>query len=176
MTTSTFKPYGIFSLIFCGVLFLLMLLMIVVLSEQIALWDTRPIRRGITPAQAVPFLVIFGFLAWVILFTLFKYAFRVVIDPEARTILFKHLLTQRTKRYDFDDFDSYMDTFAVSKSGAYKVVYLIRDQKAEKILTGFYFANIDELAAALSTIKYLGFGKDAGRLARRALFGKPLID
>src|SRR3954469_18608031 len=102
-----------------------MLLMIIVLGEQIALWNTRPIRRGITPAQAVLFLVIFGFLACVILFTLFKYAFRVVIDPEARTILFKHLLTQRSKRYDFDDFDSYMDTFAVSKSGAYKVVYLI---------------------------------------------------
>jgi len=176
MITSAFKPYGIFSLIFCGILFLLLLLMIGVLGEQIVLWNTRPIRKGITPAQAVLFMAVFGFLAWVIMFTLYKYAFRVVIDPEARTILFKNLLTQSRKRYDFDDFDSYLDTFAASKSGAYKVIYLIKDQKAERIITGFYFANIDELAAALSPIKYLGFEKDAGRLARKALFGKPLID
>jgi hypothetical protein len=153
-----------------------MLLMIGILGEQIVLWNTRPIRKGIIPAQAVLFMVMFGFIAWFILFTLYKYAFRIVIDPDARTILFKNLLTQSNKRYDFDEFDSYLDTFSVSKSGAFKVVYLIKDQKAEKVITGFYFANIDELAGALSTIKYLGFEKDAGRLARRAMLGKPLVD
>jgi hypothetical protein len=176
MVTSKFKPYGIFSMILCGFLFLLTLLMMGVLGGRIALWNARPTGRGITPAQAVLCMVMFGLLAWVILFILYKYAFRIVIDPDARTILFRNLLTQSSKRYDFDDFDSYMDTFAVSKSGAYKVVYLIKDQKAEKIITGFYFANIDELAAALSPIKYLGFEKDYARLARRALSGRPLID
>ncbi|MDO6429078.1 hypothetical protein Q4E93_00675 [Flavitalea sp. BT771] len=174
--TSKFKPYGIFSLIFCGFLFLLLLLVIGLLGQQIALWNARPVRKGITPAQALLFMAIFGFLAWVIVFTLYKYAFRVVIDPAAKTILFKHLLTQSSKRYDFDDFDGYLDTFAVSKSGDYKVVYLVKDQKAEKIITGFYFANIDELKAALSPVKYLGFEEDFRRLARRALSGKPLID
>ena len=176
MITSKFKPSAIFSLIFCGFLFLLLLLMIGLSGELIARGNAGLTRKSIPLAQTVLFMVIFGFLAWVILLTLYKYAFRVIIDPDAKTILFKNLLTQGSKRYDFNDFDSYMDTFAVSKSGAYKVVYLIKDQKAEKIITGFYFANIDELQAALSPIKYLGFEKDAGRLARRALLGKPLID
>jgi hypothetical protein len=82
----------------------------------------------------------------------------------------------RSKLYDFTEFDGYLDTVATSKAGTYEVVYLIKNQKAERIITGFYFSNIDELRAALSPIKYLGFREDFSRLARKALLRKPLID
>ncbi len=63
-----------------------------------------------------------------------------------------------------------------AKGGSYKVLYLLKDKKAEKIITGFYYENIDELHAAISSIKYLGFKKDFSSIARKALFNKPIID
>jgi len=42
-------------------------------------------------------------------------------------------------------------------------------------MTGFYYANIDELQEAISAIKYLGFQKDFSTIALKALFNKTII-
>ena len=176
MITAEFKTYGVISLIFCGIFVLALPFLIGLLVEQIVQWDSQPFARSVTPAQLIVLIVFLSFLWVVFLFTLFKYALDITIDPDAKTILFTNILTDRSKLYDFTEFDGYLDTIATSKAGTYKVVYLIKNQKAERIITGFYFSNIDELKAALSPIKYQGFREDFSRLARKALLRKPLID
>src|SRR5258708_1429300 len=176
MVESRFKTSGIFSIVFNLFLCLVILVMIYILAFQVIPGKYPQTKRGLTPAMGVVFLLFFGFLLFVIIYSLLRYAFLIKIDPEARTISFRNIITFQDKTYDFDEFESYLDTFANSKSGQYKNIYLIRGGKAEKIITGMYYENIDELQAALNSLKYLGFHENSSAIARKALFNKPIID
>jgi hypothetical protein len=176
MVESKFKTSGILSIIFSLFMCLVIIGMICILAIRVIPGTLTPTARGLTPDQGVISLVIFGFLLFVFIYTLIRYSVIIKINPEARTISFRNIITFQEKTYDFNEFDCFLDTFANSKSGQYKNIYLIKDRKAAKIISGLYFENIDELQAALSPIKYLGFQENASGIARKTLFNKPIID
>ena len=176
MVESKFKTSGILSIIFSLFICLVIIGMLYILATYVIPGKGIPTRRGTTPVQGVFFLAVFGFLLFVFIYSLIRYAFIIKIDPEARTISFRNIITFQEKIYDFNAFDSYLDTFAHSKAGQYKNIYLIKDRKAAKIITGMYYENMDQLQAALSSIKYLGFQENSSTIARKALFSKPVID
>lgn len=136
--------------------------------------------RGTLPAfGAIIFILSFLILLVAIVYLLKRYAFKVRIDQNEKTIFFKNIITQQTHLYDFSDFDCYLDTLASNLTGTrpyYKVIYLIKNKKAEKIITGFYYSNMEELQQSLYQIKYLGFQKNFSVLARKALLNKPIVD
>jgi hypothetical protein len=176
MIESKFKTSGILSIIFSLFICLVLVGMICILATHVIPGKGIPTKRGTTPSQGVVFLAIFGFLLFVFIYTLIRYCVIIQIDQDARTISFRNIITFQEKTYDFNAFDCFLDTFANSKSGQYKNIYLIKDRKAAKIICGLYFENIDELQAALSPIKYLGFQENSSGIARKALFNKPIID
>ena len=133
-------------------------------------------RGTLPPFGAIIFILVFAFLLFAISNSWTHYAFNIKIDNDEKTISFQNVITRQTKLYNFNDFDSYFDTYPVTaKGGSYKVLYLLKDKKAEKIITGFYYQNIDELQDAISYIKYLGFQKDFSIIARKALLNRPII-
>lgn len=176
MITSKFKPYGAFALILSVLLFgvicffIYCLISVVFLGGHIFPTGTLPSYGAIIFITGFTFLLVFIFNSWR------RYAFNIEIDKNKRTILFQNIITRQTRLYNFTDFDSYLDTYPMTtKGGCYKVLYLIKNKRAEKIITGFYYENIDELQEAISSIKYLGFKQDFSRFMRRAIFNRPII-
>jgi hypothetical protein len=177
MTTSKFKAYGIFALILSGLLFAAICFFIYTLISVVFLSGQIIPRGTLPPFGAIIFILFFTFLLVAVFNSWTHYAFNIKINNDDKTIFFQNIITRQTKLYNLTDFDSYFDTYPVTgKGGSYKVLYLIKDKKAEKIITGFYYENIDELQEAISSIKYLGFQKDFSSIARKALFNKPIID
>ena len=105
-----------------------------------------------------------------------KRAFTIQIDTAKKTILFKHVYFLQQQLYSFSDFDSFFDTYQSSKSGTFKVIYLLKDKRAKKIITEFYYSNIDELQDALRPINYLGFQKDSRKISLKEFLNQPLLD
>lgn len=136
------------------------------------------IPRGTLPSfGAVGFIIVFLFLLAAIIYSWTRYAFNIKIDTDEKTIYFKNIITRQITFYSFNDFDCYLDTYANSGRGnSYKVVYLIKNRKAEKIITGFYYTNIDELQDAVSSIKYKGFQPNFSTLTRKSFLNKDIID
>ncbi len=102
----------------------------------------------------------------------------ITIDTDFKTIVFKRVLTRVSKSYTFDDFDCYLDTIATNRKAGetYRVLYLIKNKKIERVITGFYYSNIEEMQAAISDIKYWGFQEKYSFLARQMLLNKKVID
>jgi len=177
MTTSKFKAYGAFALILSGLLFVGICFLIYTLIS-VFFFGGHIIPRGtLPPFGEIIFIIVFTLLLFVIFNSWRQYAFNIEIDNNEKTIFFQNIITRQARLYNFTDFDSYLDTHPVTtKTGSYKVLYLLKDKKAEKIITGFYYKNIDELQDAISSIKYLGFQKNFSPIARKALFNRPIID
>jgi len=133
-------------------------------------------RIAIAQSGAVAGGIIFTLLAALLVYVFRRFISFIDIDTEAKTITFRNILTIHSKTYQFADLTGFFDTYSVSKSGAYKNIYLLNQNKAEKIISGFYFANMDELQAALSGMPYLGMQKDSGKISRRALVNKSILD
>jgi hypothetical protein len=109
---------------------------------------------------------------------LIRYSSIVTIDKDAKAIIFRNLITQRKKSYNFSDFNGYLDTEASkphNRSIEYKVIYFIKNEKAKEIISGYYNSNIIELKTAISSMKYFGFEKNFSKLARRSFFHKSII-
>jgi hypothetical protein len=177
MITSKFKVFGVFALIFSGILFIGICYFIYVLISVIFLGGHTIPRGTLPPFGAILFVAIFVLFLIIIIISWIRYAFIVKIDKKERSIYFKNIVTQQTSFYKFDDFESYIDTYPITaKGGNYKVLYLLKNKKAEKIITGFYYVNIDELQDAISSIKYLGFQKNFATIARRALLNRVIFE
>jgi hypothetical protein len=176
MVESKFKTYGIFAIILSMFLFVGICFFIYVLIS-VVFFGGHIIPRGTLPAfGAIIFICVFLLLLVTIFYSWKNSTFIIKIDMDSKNIWFKNIITQKKTLYSFNDFDGYLDTFAITRAGSYKVVYLIRNKRAEKILTGFYYSNIDQLQDALSSIPYLGFKKEFSKLARKALMNRPIID
>ena len=177
MTISKLKAYGTFALILSELLFVGICFFIYILISVFFLGGHIIPRGTLPPFGAIIFILFFTTLLVAVFNSWTHYAFNIKTDNDERTIIFQNIITRQTSLYNFNDFDSYLDTYTVTaKGGFYKVLYLLKDKKAEKIITGFYYQNIDELHDAISFIKYLGFQKDFSSIARKALLNKPIID
>ncbi len=176
MVQSKFNTYGVFSIVLCLLMVLGCCLFIYTLAS-VVFFDSHFFKKGtLSRFDGILIITMFSFFVFVILYSLNRFAFFVSIDDSSKTIFFKNAITRKSKVYNFNDFDSYFDTFSVSKSGAYKNLYLLIDGKAEKVINGFYYSNMEEMKEALSPISYSGFQQDSSAIARRALFNQPVID
>lgn len=177
MIESEFKTYGIFALILSRLLSAAICFFIYTLISVIFLGGHIIPRGTLPPFGAIIYIIVLVFFLITIINSWIHYVFKIKIDSDERIIFFKNIITRKTTSYGFSDFDCYFDTFAkTGKGGSYKVVYLVKNNKAEKIMSGFYYSNIDELQDAVSSIKYIGFKKDFSKIARRAILNKPIID
>lgn len=98
------------------------------------------------------------------------------IDTFSKTITFRNFFTKRSRQYDFDYFDGYADMLQTSKSGTYRVIYLVKDKRYIEKLSSFYYSNLDDLQTAFTTIKYLGFKNYNVFKSIKVLFGRQILD
>jgi len=177
MVKSKFKPFGIFALI-VSVPLLLGICFILYALVSVIFFGGHIFPRGtLSQGGALIFILFFTGLSFSLVLSFVKYPFIININKAEQTISFKNVFTQKRSSYLFSDFDCYIDTLVTSlKKEDYKVIYLVKNRKAEKIITGFYYSNMEELQEALSLIKYKGFEKRYTRLYRRTLLGKAIID
>lgn len=177
MVIAKFKTFGVFAIIMniliivCCCFFIYVLTAIVFLGRHF-------IKVDLSPFGALGFITFFLIMIILIIYSFARYAYLITINKKEQIITFKNIFSWRIKEYKFNDFDGFIDTIAYnSKSGEqFKVIYLIKDKKMEKIITGFYYANIDELQKALQPMKYFGFDKNYSKLARRAILKKCILD
>jgi hypothetical protein len=176
MTTSKFKAYGIFALLSSGILFIGIGFMIYVLVSVVFLGGDIIPRGSLPPFGAIIFIIVLLFLLAKIIYAWVRFAFYIKIDADNKAISFRNIITRKTTLYSFNDFDCYLDTLETPGRGnPYKVVYLIKEYKAVKIMSGFYYSNMEELQNAISSIAYIGFHPNFSTLARKALLNKEII-
>lgn len=134
-------------------------------------------KRGtLPPAGALLFILVFAAIALLIVQGWRKFFFSIKIDPSARAISFQNIFTWKKSVYRFDELDGYMDIYAVTGRGDFKVLYLVKDKRAVKIINGYYYANVDEMQEALSSMRYLGKQENWRSVMRRGWLGRPVVD
>jgi hypothetical protein len=165
-----FKKSGIFKLIISVISLIILLVLTLALSASV-FFGSSIIKKDNTPVFLMSIYIAFFYImiVWV-LKSVFDRAYIIEINTETKTISFKRLATFQTKTYQFSDFDSYFDIQCSNKAGTYREAYLLRNGKAEKIICGLYYANIDELISALYPIKYDGFKTNNSQILRHSLF------
>lgn len=111
----------------------------------------------------------------ILLLALWVHARRITIDGDTRTITFRNLVTRKEELYSFDELEGFVEVFISTKGGKVKVLYLIKNRKFHKKLSGSIYSNLDELQRALAPIKYLGVEKIGLVKGVKILFGQPIL-
>src|SRR4051812_38731970 len=145
MVCSKFKPWGIIVMIIMVPMFLGILFMIYSLASVIFFGENIFKRGTISSTGAVFVILWLACMAFALFYAWLKFFFIIKINPSTKSILFKNIFTRKTFDYSCDDFDGYMDIYAQTKNGSYKVLYLIKNRRAIKIITGYYYSNMDEM-------------------------------
>lgn len=100
----------------------------------------------------------------------------ILVDTFANTITFQNLFTRKSRMYDFNYFDGFIDMNQRSRSGTYKVVYLVKEKRYIEKISSFYYSNLDDLQSALAPIKYLGFKRYSIFKSIKVLFGRQVLE
>ena len=156
MIKSQFKTFGFWVMLIMTVF--MTFLLISAFSQTFL--DFKIIKMSMPTAKAKFFqfvlpslgVLVFGSQLW-------RDAKIIMVDTFAKTITFQNLITRKTQLYDFNYFDGFIDVTQSSKSGTYRVVYLVKEKRYINKISSFYYSNLNELQAALTPIKYLGFKK-----------------
>ena len=114
-------------------------------------------------------LLLFGSQLW-------RDANIILVDTFAKTISFQNLFTRKIRLYDFNHFDGFIDMNQSSKSGTYRVVYLVKDKKYIEKISSFYYSNLNDLQSALIPIEYLGFKRYSIFKSIKVLFNGQVLD
>lgn len=82
----------------------------------------------------------------------------ICIDSEANFISFQNVLTGKIEKYNFSDFDGYIDTIIKHGKGrrSYNAIGFVIGKKVVRRIDNFYYSNFDELRIALANCNYLG--------------------
>jgi hypothetical protein len=80
----------------------------------------------------------------------------ILINSIDETITFTNLLTRQKTIYYFKEIEGYIDMYQSSRSGSYRVLYLVQDNKFVQKISTFIYSNVGEMEGALKPIKYLG--------------------
>ncbi|MGG9963066.1 hypothetical protein [Ferruginibacter sp. SUN106] len=173
---SKFKPYGIFA-ITMSVIFFIGICFYIYVLVSVVFFNGHILQRGTLSRFGAIIFIFINLLALVaIIKSWLLYALVVCIDKEEKVISFKNIFTRQMMLYKFSDFDGYIETLPNYRESDYNAVYLVKNKKAEKIISGFYYSNIDELKEALSSVRYLGFEKKFLKIARRAFLNMPIVN
>ncbi len=86
------------------------------------------------------------------------YPENILIDSEANTISFQNVLTGKKEKYNFSDFDGYIDTVIKHGKGrrSYNAIGFVIGKKVVRRIDSYYYSNFDELRIALTNCNYLG--------------------
>jgi hypothetical protein len=96
----------------------------------------------------------------IIVFVVWRTAWQVLIDRDARTITFRNLVSKKEIVYPFYELDGFVQVYESRKGGRkVKVVYLVKDRKFCKKLSGSLYSNLDEMEGALAPLQFLGVRK-----------------
>ncbi len=95
----------------------------------------------------------------------------ICIDSEAGFISFQNGLTRKIEKYNFSDFDGYIDTIIKHGKGhrSYNAIGFVIGKKVVRRIDSYYYSNFDELRIAVANCNYLGekklkFGARLGML------------
>lgn len=177
MVKSEFRNWGIFSIIMYILIIVCCCLSIYTLTAVVFLGRDF-VKVDLSPFGTFLFVTFFLVMILLIVYLLARYAFLITINKQEKLITFKNIFSWRTKEYQFNDFDGFIDTIAYNAKADrhFKMIYLIKDKKVAKIITGVYYANIDELQNALQPMKYFGFIKNSSKLTHSAFLNKSILD
>ena len=173
MTNSQFKTFG-FWLMLIMTLFMTFLL-VSAFSQTFLDFQIIKMHMPTTKAKIFQFvlptigLLLFGSQLW-------RDANIISIDTFAKTITFQNLFTRKSRLYDFTHFDGFIDMNQSSKSGTYRVVYLVKEKRYVEKISSFYYANLNDLQAALTPIKYLGYKRYSIFKSIKVLFNGQVLD
>ena len=102
----------------------------------------------------------------------------ICIDSGANFISFKNVLTGKIEKYNFSDFDGFIDT--VIKHGkprrSYNAIGFVIGKKVVRTIDSFYYSNFDELRIALANCNYLGEKQLKFGARIRMLFNDDVLD
>src|SRR5690606_2239973 len=168
MTKSQFNTFGFWLML---IMTLFMTILLVSAFSQTFL-DFQIIKMHMPTTKAKLFQFILPILG-IILFgsQLWRDANIILIDTFAKTITFQNLYTRKSRLYDFNYFDGFIDMNQRSKSGTYRVIYLVKEKRYIEKISSFYYSNLDDLQSALTPIKYLGFKRYSIFKSIKVLFG-----
>ena len=100
----------------------------------------------------------------------------ITIETANKCVTFKNILTRQHSTYYFSDFDGKLVWYKPIKYGRIRNLYLIKNKKAVKKISGFLYSNQKELENALIDIKDLGITNYSYLKSWKALFGCEIID
>ena len=105
------------------------------------------------------FIFIFGLLTISIIKLLLVHYVNIAVDAKKQEIVFVHMFLAIKKKYSFSDFDYYFETIEHSIGDNSKSIYLVKNERRERAIRGYYYSNVDEMKDALKGISDHGFKK-----------------
>lgn len=116
-------------------------------------------RSTLTKEESVIFICLFGYLTFFIIKILIIHPVNITIDTINQKIVFTNVFFAIKKSYSFSDFDYYFETVENSIGDSSKAIYLVKNEKRERAIRGYYYSNINEMKKALKGISDHGFKK-----------------
>jgi hypothetical protein len=116
-------------------------------------------RSTLTKEESVIFICLFGYLTFFIIKILIVHPMNITIDTANQKIVFINVFFAIKKSYSFSDFDYYFETVEHSIGDSSKAIYLVKNEKRERAIRGYYYSNINEMKKALKGISDHGFKK-----------------
>ncbi len=175
MIKAEFKKSTIARVIMKICALLLMIGLTIVLTSSIFFGSKIIIQKSNYPfAVMVAFIVVFYIIIiWTIKWLIDR-LYVITINEIDKTLYFKNLITRQFQVYDFNHFDSYIDVFYSTSAGRYKEIYLLKNNKAERVICGLYYDNIDQIMNALNPIKYDGLQKNSSTIQMQVLLNRSI--
>jgi hypothetical protein len=166
MVKATFKNSSIYKLIFFVLIILFVFMLTLALTASI-FFGSKIVKIDNYPIGIAVLNVVFFYTVIIIFIkSLIDSVYTINIDEINKTIFFKSLITFRSKLYSFEEFDSYYDIITSGRAGEYKEIHLITKVKTERIITGQFYSNLDEIQQALTSIRYNGLQKKKMRISK----------
>jgi hypothetical protein len=100
----------------------------------------------------VKLISILIYLALIVALILWRRANRIVIDKDSRTMGFRKFLSQEPCSLSFNELSGFVTTIQRNKAGKAKVIYLMKNGRRVRKLSGFSYANMDELEQAIGEL------------------------
>jgi hypothetical protein len=126
---------------------------------SIHFFKSNLLHSTLTKEESVIFICLFASLSFFIIKTLIGRPMNVTIDTINKKIVFTNVFFAIKKSYSFSDFDYYFETIEHSIGDSSTAIYLVKNEKRERAIRGYYYSNTNEMKEALNGISNHGFKK-----------------
>jgi hypothetical protein len=102
----------------------------------------------------------------------------ITINTDQNTITFTNFFTKKAKTYFLNNFDGYIHTIDINSKTRtqYKVLFLLKDKKIVRKISGSFYSNIEELQEGLKSLNDLGFEKFGITKKLKMFFKQPVLE